>query len=163
MCKKQCRDLVKNTLNPNAIAAGVDQGIDERYWENLTNFQMDKVLDVVRCLKEFSGNPLEFIFWRKCDGLVFKLCESNRGTPKHYSILNVTRNKIAINRSQQEFYRQVYSPLSLIMNKLACDPNKQGQGLDIFIRRLKGDPPRLLGIHTRTPSKTKLPTSLFNP
>lgn len=41
----------------------VDQGINTQYNNNLTD--LDKITDIVECLREFSGSPTEFGSWKK--------------------------------------------------------------------------------------------------
>lgn len=210
--ERQGHDLVHNVLHPNSNNSwSEDQGINPEYNGNLSD--MDKIPDVVRCLREFSGAPGEFSSWRKSVDRILKIYEPLRGSPKYYGILNVIRNKIvgnadialesyntvldwkAIskcltmhygdkrdlgtleyqmnslvqgNQSVQEFYQMVYQHLSLILNKISCmdvGPESlnlltrtyRDKALDTFIRGLKGDLPRLLGI--REP--VDLPQALY--
>lgn len=92
MCQEQSRIAVRQILNPNAYISGSDQEIEERYRENLSD--LDKIPDVVRCLREFSGNQAEYSSWKKSVERVLKIYESFTGTPKYFGILNVIRNKI---------------------------------------------------------------------
>lgn len=197
----QAKDLVRKYLNPNSeLTTATDQTIEARYRDNLSD--LDKVPDVVRCLREFSGNPGEFSSWRKSVERVLQIYEPTKGTPKYYGILSVIRNKIVGNAdmalesyntpldwkaicrcltihyadkrdlgtleyqltslvqgraSVQEFYQQIYSHLSLILNKISCmeigaesmrllTETYRDKALDTFIRGLNGDLPRLLGI-----------------
>lgn len=204
VCTEQCRSIVESILNPNAEISGTDQGIDERFRDNLT--ELDKVPDVVRCLREFSGNNSEFSSWKKSVERVLNLYESSRGTPKYFSILNVIRNKITgaadaalesyntplnwesisrclalhyadkrdlgtleyqmttlvqNNNSVQDFYQEVYSHLSLIINNISCMTigreamdtliqTYRDKALDTFIRGLRGDLSKLLCIREPT-------------
>lgn len=197
----QAKDLVRTYLNPNSeLTTATDQTIEAQYRNNLSD--LDKVPDVVRCLREFSGNPGEFSSWRKSVERVLQIYEPSKGTPKYYGILSVIRNKIVGNAdialesyntpldwkaicrcltihyadkrdlgtleyqltsliqgraSVQEFYQQIYSHLSLILNKISCmeigaesmrllTETYRDKALDTFIRGLNGDLPRLLGI-----------------
>ncbi|MHC5848231.1 hypothetical protein ACYT7O_10705, partial [Streptococcus pyogenes] len=55
----QAQAIVQSTLNPNASLAQVtDHLINEEHANNLSD--LDKIPDVVKCLREFSGNPEEF-------------------------------------------------------------------------------------------------------
>lgn len=203
--QSECRNIVQNIINPNADQfSGVDQHIDPRYENNLS--ELDKIPDVVRCLKDFSGIPGEFNSWKKSVDRILKLYENSKGTPKYFGILSVVRNKIVGqadvvlesyntpldwkciarcltmhyadkrdlstleyqmtslvqgHQTIQEFYHSVYSHLSLILNKIGCmDVTNESitllaqtyrdKALDTFVRGLKGDLPRLLGI--REPS-----------
>lgn len=92
ICRENCRSIVENILDPNADIIAGDQIIEERYRENLND--MDKVPDIVRCLREFSGNPSEFSSWRKSVERVLNIYETQKGTPRYFAILNVVRNKI---------------------------------------------------------------------
>lgn len=204
ICTEQCRNIVESILNPNIDISGSDQGIDERFRENLVD--LDKVPDVVKCLREFSGNNPEFSSWKKSVERVLNLYESSRGTPKYFAILNVIRNKITgaadaalesyntplnwesisrclalhyadkrdigtleyqmttlvqNNNSVQDFYQEVYSHLSLIINNIssmtigreAMDTLIQtyrDKALDTFIRGLRGDLSKLLCIREPT-------------
>lgn len=158
----QLPEMLQASLNPNAIQGNaVDQAIDVEHLGNLGD--LDKIPDVVKCLREFSGKAGEFNSWRKSVERILKIYENLRGTPKYYGILNIIRNKIvgnadialesyntpldwaAIskcltlhyadkrdvstleyqmtgliqgNSTVQEFYQNVYSHLSLILNKL---------------------------------------------
>ncbi|XP_075157913.1 uncharacterized protein LOC142231180 [Haematobia irritans] len=181
-----------------------DQAIDPAHVNDFTG--LDKIPDVVRCLREFSGNPEEFNSWRKSVDRVLQIYEPIRGTSKYYGILNTIRNKItgsadtalesyntplnwkAIskcltlhfadkrdirtleyqmislvqgNQTVQDFYQKVYTHLSLILNKigsmdLADEPLQlltqtyRDKALDTFVRGLKGDLARLLGMKEPT-------------
>lgn len=197
----QLPEMLQASLNPNAIQGNaVDQAIDVEHLGNLGD--LDKIPDVVKCLREFSGKAGEFNSWRKSVERILKIYENLRGTPKYYGILNIIRNKIvgnadialesyntpldwaAIskcltlhyadkrdvstleyqmtgliqgNSTVQEFYQNVYSHLSLILNKLGgleagnealnlLTQTYRGKALDTFIRGLNGDLPRLLGM-----------------
>lgn len=204
VCREQCRGLVENILNPSAEISGIDQGIDAQYRENLTD--LDKVPDIVRCLREFSGNNAEFSSWKKSVERVLSIYESSKGTPRYFAILNVIRNKIvgtadaalesyntplnweSISRclalhyadkrdlgtleyqmttliqgssTVQDFYQDVYSHLSLIINNISCMTvgreamdiliqTYRDKALDTFIRGLKGDLAKLLCIREPT-------------
>lgn len=45
---------------------------------------LDKVPDVVRTLREFSGNHTEFASWKKSVERILKIYEPIRGTPKYF-------------------------------------------------------------------------------
>lgn len=193
--------LVQSILNPNADNfAGIDQPISLEHRGNLSD--LDKIPDVVRCLRDFSGDPGEFSSWKKSVDRILQIYDPIKGTPKYYGILSVIRNKIKGNadialesyntplnwssisrclimhyadkrdvstleyqmtslvqgnHSVQDFYQTVSSHLSLILNKLTCmdvSPESmrlltqtyRDKALDTFIRGLRGDLPRLLGI-----------------
>lgn len=204
LVQQQCQIAVQQILNPNADIAGDDQTIEDRFKENIT--ELDKIPDVVRCLREFSGNAAEYSSWKKSVDRILRLYEFCKGTPRYFGILNVIRNKIVGNadaalesyntplnwecisrcltlhyadkrdlttleyqmttlvqgnRTIQDFYQAVYTHLSLITNKLSClDIGRESmdlltqtyrdKALDTFIRGLRGDLPRLLGIREPT-------------
>lgn len=93
--RNQGLQAIRETLNPNAGLANIrDQPID-RQGENLND--MDKIPDVVKSLKEFSGQPGEFNSWKKSVDRILTIYEPIKGTPKYYGILSVIRNKITGN------------------------------------------------------------------
>lgn len=200
MFQQQGRNMVQAALNPNASFSDVRDITIDTASPNIS--ELDKIPDVVRCLREFSGAPGEFNSWKKSVDRILQIYEPQRGSPKYYGILNVIRNKIvgnadialesyntpldwkAISRcltlhyadkrdlgtleyqmtslvqgnlTIQEFYQRVYSHMSLILNKLGCmdvgteamhllTRTYRDKALDTFIRGLKGDLPRLLGM-----------------
>lgn len=210
LCREQCRNIVGNVVDPGPDFILRDQEIEEQYRTNLGD--LDKVPDVVRCLREFSGNAWEFSSWKKSVERVLNIYETQKGTPKYFGILNVIRNKIigaadsalesyntplcweAIskcltlhyadkrdvstleyqlttlvqgNSTVQDFYQEVYSHLSLIINNITCMTigkeametliqTYRDKALDTFIRGLRGDLSKLLCI--REP--TSLPQAL---
>lgn len=192
--------LQANSQQFSDFANFSDQTIDPSLNSNISDY--DKIPDVVRCLRDFSGNPGEFSSWKKSVDRILQIYEPIRGTSKYYGILNIIRNKIignadialesyntplnwkAIakcltlhyadkrdirtleyqmislvqgNQTVQEFYGQVYTQLSLILNKIGCmdltdEPLKlftqsyRDKALDTFVRGLNGDLSRLLGM-----------------
>lgn len=92
ICAQQCQIAIRNLINPNSDISGEDQIIEDRYRDNLTD--LDKVPDVVKCLREFSGSYTEFGSWKKSVDRILKLYDSAKGTPKYFAILNTIRNKI---------------------------------------------------------------------
>lgn len=195
------RQMINSILNPNAeISAARDLEIRPEHANGIT--ELDKIPDIVKSLREFSGNPTEFSSWKKSVDRILRIYTPLLGTPKYYGILSVIRNKItgradsalesyntpldwkAISRcltlhyadkrdlgtleyqmtsliqgnsTIQEFYQAVYTHLSLILNKISCmdissestsllTATYRDKALDTFIRGLKGDLPRLLGI-----------------
>lgn len=199
------RQWVQSIINPNADGfSGTDQTISPEYRANLS--ELDKIPDVVRSLKDFTGQPGEFNSWKKSVDRILQLYDGIKGTPKYFGILSVIRNKIVGqadvvlesyntpldwkciarcltmhyadkrdlstleyqmtsliqgNLTVQEFYHSVYSHLSLILNKIGCmevssesltilTQTYRDKALDTFVRGLKGDLPRLLGIREPT-------------
>lgn len=197
----QGRNIIRNLLNPATDFNNVPDQIIRPELRNELN-DLDKIPDVVRCLREFSGDPSEFSSWKKSVDRILEIYAPLVGTPKYYGILNVVRNKIrgnadtalesyntpldwnSISRcltlhyadkrdlstleyqmttliqgnlSVQDYYQSVYKHLSLILNKIGCmeipreaatllTANYRDKALDTFIRGLKGDLPRLLGM-----------------
>lgn len=92
ICAQQCQIAIRNFIDPNASIPGEDQIIEDRYRNDLTD--LDKVPDVVKCLREFSGSHNEFSSWKKSVDRILKLYNSIKGTPKYYAIINTIRNKI---------------------------------------------------------------------
>lgn len=204
LCILECASIVPTLVNPR-IRILTDQGIDEAHQANLSD--LDKVPDVVKCFREFLGDPKEFASWKKNVERVMTSYDRIKGTPKYFGILNVVRNNIignadtalesyntplyweAIstcltthyadkrdlgtleyqmftliqnnNSTIQEFYQEVYSHLTLILNKIACmnagtealqllTKTYRDKALDTFVRGLRGDLPRLLGMREPT-------------
>lgn len=58
---------------------------------------MDKIPDIVKTIRNFSGQPGEFGSWKKSVDRILKIYEHMKGTPKYYSILTAIRNKITGN------------------------------------------------------------------
>ena len=193
--------IISAYLNPSAgMRQEVDQGIADDQRANISD--MDKIPDVVRSLRDFSGQPGEYGSWKKSVDRILRLYEPLKGTPKYFGILNVVRNKIVGqadialesyntplnwesitrclslhyadkrdlgtleyqmtglvqgNSTVQQFYHTVYAHLSLILNKISTMEMSteamhvlvstyREKALDVFIRGLKGDLPRLLGM-----------------
>lgn len=203
MCLAECASIVPALVNPRENSF-TDQGIDSAHQGNLQD--LDKIPDVVRCLKDFSGDPKEFASWKKSVDRVMTLYDSLKGTAKYFGILNVVRNKIVGNadtalesyntplnweaisecltthyadkrdvgtleyqmstliqgsNTVQQFYQEVYSHLTLILNKVACmkigtealqllTKTYRDKALDTFVRGLRGDLSKLLGMREPT-------------
>lgn len=56
--------------------------------------ELEKVPDIVKSLREFSGNPSEFGSWKKSVDRILTIYNTIRETPKYFAILNTVRNKI---------------------------------------------------------------------
>ncbi|GBP12184.1 Retrovirus-related Gag polyprotein from transposon HMS-Beagle [Eumeta japonica] len=62
--RNQGPQIVQAVLNPDVDTNDTrDQGINDGLRNNLND--LDKIPDVVKCLKEFSGQPGEFSSWKK--------------------------------------------------------------------------------------------------
>lgn len=88
-------EIIADQNRQNKNNNDTDQKIEDRYLTNLTD--LDKIPDIVKCIREFSGQPGEFSSWRKSVDRVLQIYESLKGTPKYYGILSVIRNKIVGN------------------------------------------------------------------
>lgn len=90
----ESRQIFHDLMNPNAeLNNDIDEPINRDQNRNLAD--MDRIPDVVKSLREFSGQPGEFSSWRKGVERILKMYEHLRGTPKYYGILSVIRNKIS--------------------------------------------------------------------
>lgn len=78
--------------NPTIDNNDFDEMIDPAKINDLTG--MEKIPDVVKSLREFSGQLGEFSSWKKSVERILQIYEPIRGTPKYYGILSVIRNKI---------------------------------------------------------------------
>ncbi|XP_067642006.1 retrovirus-related Gag polyprotein from transposon HMS-Beagle isoform X1 [Eurosta solidaginis] len=85
-------NIVQSVLNNTTNPIITDQTIDAQFQNNMS--EMDKIPDVVRSLREFSGNASEFSSWKKSVERILRIYEPSKGTPRYFGILNVIRNKI---------------------------------------------------------------------
>lgn len=92
MLQTDGQSIIQSILNNGTNQNIRDQTIDERYRDNMN--EMDKIPDVVRSLREFSGNASEFTSWKKSVERILRIYEPSKGTPRYFGILNVIRNKI---------------------------------------------------------------------
>lgn len=193
--------LIKNLTNPSAsFLNATDHVIRPELRQNLND--LDKIPDVVRSLREFSGEPSTFNSWKKSVDRILEAYAPLRNTPKYFGILHTIRNKIignadvalesynipldweAIskclslhyadkrdilsleyqmttlvqgNLTVEEFYQEVYKHLALLLNKLGSmglsreseqllTKLYRDKALDMFMRGLRGDLPRLLAM-----------------
>jgi len=85
--------LVKEIIKPNNdFSQYTDQTIKRELAHNLS--ELDKIPDIVRSLREFSGNKSEYSSWKKSVARVLKIYEGRIGSPKYYGIILAIRNKI---------------------------------------------------------------------
>ena len=87
--------IQEKTRNPNNARNQVinqNQEIDTQHRAQLNN--LDRVPDVVRSLREFTGQLGEYSSWRNSVERILDVYKHLRGTPKHFGILSVIRNKI---------------------------------------------------------------------
>jgi len=59
--------------------------------------ELDRISDVVKCLREFPGQAGEFISWKNSLERILQIYSTTAGSPRYYRILNVIRNKIVGN------------------------------------------------------------------
>ena len=202
LISEQLPTLMQANQNPTLDFASLND--EEILPINRANIgDLDKVPDVVKCLREFSGNPAEFNSWKKSVDRVLSVYQDKIGTAKYFGILHTIRNKIvgsadaalesyniplnwtAIckcltlhyadkrdlstleyqmknliqnnNQTVEDFHRTVCKHLSLILNKIGCmELGRESErlmtklyrdkALDTFIRGLRGDLSRLLGM-----------------
>lgn len=73
----------------------LDEGSDQPIGSVSTSLdELDKVPDIVKSTREFSGRPGEFNSWKKSVDRVLELYESIKGTARYYAILHTIRTKI---------------------------------------------------------------------
>lgn len=205
------RCLIQEVLKENSPVQA--ELLDEQIYSRDNIDELDKIPDIVRCLRDFKGDPSEYTAWRKSVDRIFELYDHLKGTAKYFGILSIVRNKIvgqanialesyntplnwtAIkqclnthyadrrdigtleyqlttliqgNKSIEDFYQEVYSHFSLILNKISSLGYDRGtetiliesyrnKTLDTFVRGLNGDLPRLLAIK----EPTNLPQALY--
>lgn len=92
--KEQIKQMIESTVRSgidNAMDEGTDQPIGT-ITDNLN--ELDRVPDIVRSIRDFSGTPGEFNSWRKSVDRVLEVFNSLRGTARYYAILHVIRTKI---------------------------------------------------------------------
>lgn len=64
-------------INPNNVTIEITvRTIDNRHLVNLCD--LDKIFDVVSCLRDFSSNPIEFNSWRKSVERILHLYEPTK-------------------------------------------------------------------------------------
>lgn len=90
--------IVTDILTRNSIRTGndvIDMSEQTVRLDNAGSLsELDKIPDVVRCIREFSGIPGEFNSWKKGVDRIIKLYEPIKGSPKYYGILSAITNKI---------------------------------------------------------------------
>lgn len=90
--RSETQQIFDQITHANVKLRHSDQTIDPKYLNNLND--MDKIPDVVKSLREFSGQPGEFGSWKKSVERILKIYNHLKGTPKYYGIISVIRNKI---------------------------------------------------------------------
>lgn len=93
--QEQTRVLAESIRNPAAQNDQADQIIEPQHRAQLSD--LDRVPDVVRCLREFSGQAGEYSSWRKSIERILSIYQHLKGTAKYFGILCVIRNKIVGN------------------------------------------------------------------
>ena len=70
--------IFNSIINPNSNEfSGVDQAINQEHRANIGD--LDKIPDIVKSLREFSGNNLEFMSWKKKRGQNSTNIRTNQG------------------------------------------------------------------------------------
>lgn len=88
--KKIITETISSILHPDTAVHNVEENID--FSENVSD--SERIPDIVKTLREFSGKPGEFNSWRKAVDRILTVYAKYRGTPKYYSILHAIRHKI---------------------------------------------------------------------
>lgn len=90
--RNENQQIIYQLTHPNSDnSLDNDQTIDNT---DINLNEMDRIPDVVKSLREFSGNPAEYGSWKKSVDRILKIYENLKGKPKYYGILSVIRNKI---------------------------------------------------------------------
>lgn len=92
--RTQIEEIVREamrTTSDNTLEEDLDQPIGTT---STRLEEIDRVPDLVKSLREFSGAVGEFNSWRKSVDRVLELYESLRGTGRYYAILHTIRTKI---------------------------------------------------------------------
>lgn len=92
MITEAVQEQVRNPDSARNQVIDQDQVIDPQHRGQLND--LDRVPDVVRSLREFTGQPGEYSSWRKSVERILDIYKHLRGTPKYFGILSVIRNKI---------------------------------------------------------------------
>lgn len=88
--KKIISETVTGILTPEPTTDNVEETID--FSQNVS--ESERIPDIVKTLREFSGRPGEFNSWRKAVERILTLYAQYRGTPKYFSILHAIRHKV---------------------------------------------------------------------
>lgn len=90
--REQIREILNEVLGSQS--PHLEEEIDQPIGTVTRLEELDKVPDIVRTLREFSGQPGEFNSWRKSVDRVMELFKSLQGTGRYYAILHTIRTKI---------------------------------------------------------------------
>lgn len=91
--KRQIREIVNEVLGTRQDPI-VNEEIDQPIGNISRLEEVEKIPDIVRSLRDFSGQPGEFSSWRKSVDRIMELFKSLQGTGKYYAILHTIRTKI---------------------------------------------------------------------
>lgn len=92
--KEQIRQMIQSIARVD-VDSLLDEGVDQPIGAVTANLEeLDRVPDIVRSIREFSGKPGEFNSWRKSVDRVLGLFNSLQNTGRYYAILHVIRTKI---------------------------------------------------------------------
>jgi len=96
MIAQQVPRIIEALNNPeHDFTNAIDQEILEEHRGNLGG--LDKIPDVVKCLREFSGDPAEFSSWKKSVDRLMEAYAGEVGTSRYFGILHSIRSKITGN------------------------------------------------------------------
>lgn len=92
---RQVTEIGNRILNERASKRNV-LGVDEQVNIATANGigELDKIPDVVRCLREFSRDPAEVGSLKKSLERILQMYEAIRDSHKYFGIISVIRNKI---------------------------------------------------------------------
>lgn len=89
---QQLPGLLRRHNSSEEFANVTDQVIAPEHAGNLGD--LDRVPDIVKTIRDFSGDPSEFSSWKKGVDRILEAYSAYQGTPKYYGILHTIRNKI---------------------------------------------------------------------
>ena len=92
MIGEEIQEQARNSNSARNQVIDQDKVIDPQHRAQLND--LDRVPDVVRSLREFTGQPGEYSSWRKSVERILNIYKHLKGTPKYFGILSVIRNKI---------------------------------------------------------------------
>lgn len=91
--KRELASLITNTVS--ALLNPQSEEEEETPVDFSSNIeQSERVPDVVKCLREFSGKDGEFSSWRKSVDRILLMYGRKKDTPKYFAILHTIRHKI---------------------------------------------------------------------
>lgn len=91
--KEEIRAIVSDILKFDASSDSLDEDCDHPI-SIVKVEELDKIPDIVKTIRDFSGKAGEFGSWRKSVERVLDLFKELKGTSKYYAILHTIRTKI---------------------------------------------------------------------